>query len=461
MFGIAFKIKPLSQSSFLRYFSFAVLYVAQGVPEGLMFYALPAWLAKNGLSPAQIGTFVGISLLPWSFKLINGPLMDRFTYLPMGRRRPWVLAGQLGILVSFFLMSTVPDPVNNIVLLTTMGFMVSFFSAFQDVAVDGMAIDILPEDQQARANGLMWGSKSAGIAVSVAVGSILINRYGLSHTIMLFSSIVFLIMLIPLFLREREGERILPWTSGEASSENLKMQLHDWKSIFKNLIRVFFLPMSFIMGIAVFFTSISRGLMDTILPVLTVQELGWADTDYSSIFATSGLISGVIGMFIGGALIDFLGKIRMMRLFVALLICSVIVFSILSSFWDVTVFVSGFIIAFYTLHVLFTIATFASAMQLCWKKVAATQFTLYMTISNLGLSFGAQLLGPLTSNFSYPIVVLVCALSPLATLILLQFIRLETHQNEIVRLENNGRKTVRDTIKDIRLTFLRKNSSEL
>ena len=53
-------ITALSQSSVLRYLTFAALYVAQGIPEGLLIYALPAWLAKQGISPAQIGSYVGI-----------------------------------------------------------------------------------------------------------------------------------------------------------------------------------------------------------------------------------------------------------------------------------------------------------------------------------------------------------------------------------------------------------------
>jgi MFS transporter, PAT family, beta-lactamase induction signal transducer AmpG len=52
------KIKSLpvlSENTFLRYFTFAALYVAQGIPEGLLWYAIPAWLAMNGKNPAEIG----------------------------------------------------------------------------------------------------------------------------------------------------------------------------------------------------------------------------------------------------------------------------------------------------------------------------------------------------------------------------------------------------------------------
>src|SRR5688572_32446086 len=95
----------LSEKSTLRYFSFAALYIAQGIPEGLTYYAIPAWMAMNGKSATEIGGFIAVIGIPWSFKILVAPLMDRFTYLPMGRRRPWVLFGQLGLIISFIAMA--------------------------------------------------------------------------------------------------------------------------------------------------------------------------------------------------------------------------------------------------------------------------------------------------------------------------------------------------------------------
>jgi PAT family beta-lactamase induction signal transducer AmpG len=94
-------LPALSENTFLRYFTFAAMYVAQGIPEGLLWYAIPAWLAMHGKSPAEIGSYVAVIGIPWSLKIINAPIMDRFTYLPMGRRRPWVIFGQLGLILSF------------------------------------------------------------------------------------------------------------------------------------------------------------------------------------------------------------------------------------------------------------------------------------------------------------------------------------------------------------------------
>src|SRR5688572_33390054 len=115
-------VPSLSENTFLRYFNFVALYFAQGVPEGMLFFGIPAWMAMNGKTPGEISAFAVACGLPWSFKFIVAPLMDRYTYLPMGRKRPWVLMGQLGLISSFIVMAFVPDPLNNSFLFLAAGF---------------------------------------------------------------------------------------------------------------------------------------------------------------------------------------------------------------------------------------------------------------------------------------------------------------------------------------------------
>jgi len=91
-------LPSLTENSFLRYFNFIALYFAQGVPEGMLLYGIPAWMAVNGKTPGEIAGFAVACGLPWSFKFIVAPLMDRYTYLPMGRKRPWVILGQIGLI---------------------------------------------------------------------------------------------------------------------------------------------------------------------------------------------------------------------------------------------------------------------------------------------------------------------------------------------------------------------------
>jgi PAT family beta-lactamase induction signal transducer AmpG len=198
---------------------------------------------------------------------------------------------------------------------------------------------------------------------------------------------------------------------------------------------VFFLPVSLIMGIAVFGFSIGRGLVDTLLPIFTVQELGWDDSGYSQVFATANLVSGLLGMFVAGALIDFFGKIRMLTIYLSLIIILIAGMAFLKVYWEQDVFITGFIIGFYILETFITIAVFATAMQLCWKRISATQFTLFMAISNLGHSLGSALVGPLKDNFSWENVILSFIIFALIMLVIVRFIHFDNHLSRVNRLE--------------------------
>ena len=142
-------LPSLSDNTLLRYLSFIALYFAQGMPLGMLYFGIPAWMAMNGKTPSEIATFAAVVALPPSFKFLVAPLMDRYTYLPMGRKRPWIIIGQIGLILSCIFIAFVPDPLNNTSQLMMAGFVVTFFVAFQDVATDGMAVDIIPDHQQA------------------------------------------------------------------------------------------------------------------------------------------------------------------------------------------------------------------------------------------------------------------------------------------------------------------------
>jgi len=376
--------------------------------------------------------------IPWSFKILVAPLMDRFTYLPMGRKRPWIIIGQLGLIISLFAAAFINDPLNNLNMLMVVGFFISFFGAFQDVAVDGMAIDILPINQQARANGLMWGSKTVGTSLSLAISTWIINVHGFASAVIFLSVTVMCIILIPIFFRENIGEKFMPWTKGVASKISLEKQMKSWRVIFKSLFKVFFLPTSLIMGVAVFINSIGNGLMDTLLPVFTIQEVGWTNSDYSQIMAIANIVAGLSGMFIGGALVDIFGKKKMMSIYLIALIILIISMAVFSNYWPSTFFVPTFIISYYILYTFLTIAIFASAMELCWKRISATQFTLYMAISNLGRAIGAGYLGVFKDFLvKWEYVILIYAVASIIMFVLLRCMNFNKHLTSVEMLENN------------------------
>ena len=105
--------------------------------------------------------------------------------------------------------------------------------------------------------------------------------------------------------------------------------------------------------------------------------------------------------------------------------------------WTSPFMVPGFLMTYYTLYVFLTVAAFATGMELCWKRVAATQFTLYMAIANLGRATGAGLLGPLRNRLEWEYVILSFAGFATVMLVMIQLLHLEKHLKDIDRLESN------------------------
>ncbi|SVB28507.1 uncharacterized protein METZ01_LOCUS181361, partial [marine metagenome] len=369
-------LPALAEHQILRYVAFTLLYAAQGLPYGLLSVAVPAYMAEQGLEPTQIGSFMGIILLPWSLKLINGPIMDRWSFLSMGRRRPWVLWAQAGMIVTSLIMASVPNPLQHLAVLTALGFVMNFFTAFQDVAVDGMAIELIPIEQQPRANGFMWGGKVLGGAAATVGGAWIMDASGLGAALFAQAIVVGLVMLIPLFAREHRGERLLPWSPGKASELTKGLQLESFKEIARSLKKVVLLPVSLVAGLVFFAYNLIRGFLDALMPVLTVQEMGWAHTDFSEFSAMVGSVAGIMGMVIGGILVEHVGRRRTIGIGVMILAGGSVAMALLAAEWSQRLPAQTFIGAYHVIDTLVSISFLATMMAISWKKVAATQFSL-------------------------------------------------------------------------------------
>jgi PAT family beta-lactamase induction signal transducer AmpG len=428
-------LPALSTSSLCRYLAFTGLYMAQGLPAGLLAVAIPAWLAKQDMGTAEIGIYLGIMGLPWSLKLIAGPLMDRFAFLPMGRRRPWVLFAQLGIVLSFWLMSVLPDPINHLYWLAGLGFVINIFTSFQDVAVDGLAIEVLPSDQQARANGFMWGGKIVGFAASSAGGSLLLNHYGFQAAFLVLSLGVVFIFVLPLVFRERPGERLLPWTSGRSSQQALKLQVSKWLDIWRSLFGAMWLPTNRLTVLGFFCYAVGEGIMHATFPVLFVKELGWTDTDYSQLMATTRLVGGLSGMQLGAFVIGRLGRVRTILIAGTLLVLAYISMGFLNHLWTTRTTMMAFVFAKDILGVTIVIAYLATCMDLCSQRVAASQFAIFMALANLGNTTGEALTGPIDALLDYTQIFFAIAAIKIIALAFFYLVDLKAHKEQLLELE--------------------------
>lgn len=435
--GLKMASKSLANNTSLRYLIFIALYFAQGIPEGITLFAIPAWMAANNKTTEEIAAYTAIGLIPFSFKIFLAPIMERYVYLPMGRRRPWLLFGQTGILLSLIALSFIPNPLNNIQGLTSAVLCLHIFILFQDIATDSLVIDIVPVEQQGKANSFMWGSKTAGTALSLFIGSWLINNYGFSNTLLYMSVPILFILFIPLLTREREGEKLLPWTKGQVASDAAKLTVDSWLKLFnafKQMVVLKDVMLLISIGFCLFATL---NFVRTMLPIFSIQEIGWSNLYYSKIYATSGLIGGLAGMTIGAVIIQRYGCIKLIQIAASLMVLLAIAMALFESMWIYDTVICTFIGIFCTLYTLINIGALALAMKLCWKRISALQFTLCMTAFNFGLSAGAAMLGLLRTYYHWQTLFFIFAGMISCLALFLNLINTQRHQQKVNQLENN------------------------
>ncbi|MEY4640244.1 MAG: hypothetical protein RLZZ227_238 [Pseudomonadota bacterium] len=424
----------LAESRVLRFFSFFILYLAQGFPFGLVNTAIPGYLAERGESAATIGGFIAVASLPWSFKLLAAPMMDRFTFLAMGRRRPWVILAQSGMLFAGLAFAFFPDGLGNIVVLTTLCFVLNCFSATQDVAVDGMAIDVLPASEHGRANSFMAMGQVIGISGSGAISAFVLVSYGLPGIAAMLLIAFGLILFWSIAVRERAGEKILPWTPGEATARSISLRASGWSDIGVNLMKVLFLPASLLLAGASFLFLFAHSLWLALATIVVVQDLGYANTAYNSYIAITGPIAAVFGLALGH-FIDVKGirqfYIGMMLLY-ALLALGV---GLSEAAWASTTFLMSVGLLQACIYQGTFISFIAIHMSLSWVKVAATQFALYMAWVNFARSAGPGSLGLLEPYLALNQMYFVIALCLGLASALVWNVNLPAHRQKIEALD--------------------------
>ena len=109
----------------------------------------------------------------------------------------------------------VPNIIDRIALVTVLLFVHNLFSSLQDVSVDALAVDVLQPDEVAKANGMMFATKRGGMILGGAVLGMLVPTFGIKFVIMIQIPLLILIMLLPLFLREKPGNKLFPWENLE------------------------------------------------------------------------------------------------------------------------------------------------------------------------------------------------------------------------------------------------------
>lgn len=116
-----------------------------GLPLFILLSLLQAWLAKSGLNVKTLGLFA-LVMFPYTWKFVWSPLMDRFHFGAIGRRRGWMVFTQLLLFLGIGGMGML-DPLTQVPTIAFMASVVAFLSASQDIAIDAFRREILPDDE--------------------------------------------------------------------------------------------------------------------------------------------------------------------------------------------------------------------------------------------------------------------------------------------------------------------------
>ena len=192
----------------------ALMGFAGGLPLMLTLAVLQAWLSAEGVSLTTIG-LLGLVGFPYSIKFLWAPLVDRYKVTALGRRRGWLLLSQIALAASIAFLG-MQDPGGNIWGVVIAGYLVTFFSATQDIVIDAYRVESLPDDEQGLAASFYTYGYRLGMLLASAGGLILADVIGFQAVYFVMAAVMAACVVITLIAPEPESGKRRPRTLSES-----------------------------------------------------------------------------------------------------------------------------------------------------------------------------------------------------------------------------------------------------
>lgn len=269
------------------------LYLAQGLPSGLLAHALPAIMSAEGVDLRLIG-LLKLLALPWFFKALWAPLVDRY-----GNRQQWIVCLQLSAALCLLLLSFMPLAFSGpaVVVLMTGFFMLNTASATQDVATDGLAVSVLPRRWHGAANSVQVGAYKVGLIAGGSGLLLLLDRIGWSQALQVMAALL-VVLLLPVWLMPAPPRTIAVHDASEPAD--------FWRDNFRD----FFSHRAGIGAwLAVLLTFKVADSLGSAMIKPMLAEHGWDIAGMAGLTLLSSLC-GLAGAALGGVLYYRLGAIR-------------------------------------------------------------------------------------------------------------------------------------------------------
>lgn len=416
--------KNMLQSTTGRLLTFGILYISEGIPYGFTSIAMVAYMRIEGMSVEQIGTFVAALFLPWSFKWVWAPLIDICKLHRYGGRKAWILCCTLLMIVTLMIIAVV-DYSAHFQLLLLMVVVNNFFCATQDVAIDSLAVSTLREDERGRGNGFMFGGQYLGIALGGGGAVFVIGHWGFDISLfyicgMMFLNLLFIVFFIrdPGILTEPGGRK-----AGNIIREFIGTLMNFNRELFASFFRSGIGP-----RLGLVFTLLPTGAMALSFAILgTIKvDYGLTITQIAQVSVYNTVCSG-LGSLVGGFIGDRFGLRKMIGLSYILSTLPTLYLAVqIATVGLVSVPLAGLFGAI-MMHGLCYGMCFGLFAAVCMgitnPAVAATQFTAFMAMSNLTMSYTNLWQGVMAERFGYAYTLYLDALLVILPLLLIPFLK--------------------------------------
>lgn len=261
---------------------------ASGMPLYVLIQLIPGWLRTEGVDLVTIGLFT-IVTLPYTWKFVWAPILDRYRLPFLGRRRGWTLASQVLLLLTIVQYGTL-DPTRDLTIVVWLVFATSLFGATQDILLDAYRRELLSDDELGTGNSIFVNAYRVSSLVPGSLAFVLADVLPWSAVFWIVGSFMAVGIVTTLLVPETADESVAPQSLREAVVE----PFHE-----------FFQRDSLKSALAVLSFLVLYKLGDNMAVALQTPffiDMGFTLTEIGTVAKFAILGSSIVGTAIGGLL---------------------------------------------------------------------------------------------------------------------------------------------------------------
>lgn len=388
----------------------AILFLgfASGMPLFLTSRTLQAWMTLEEVDLTTIGLF-SLVTLPYSFKFLWSPLLDRYVPPFLGRRRGWLVITQVALVLTIAAMAF-HDPRLSLELLALNAVLIAFFSASQDIVFNAYQVDALDEREMGAGAAIGVLGYRIALLVTGSLALVLADQMPWPTVYLLMAAF----MAIGIAASFWAPEPVLSAAPPQSLREAVVDPFVD-----------FFRRTGLLWGVVillfiVFYQLPDRFAQNMVTPFLL--QTGFTQTDIGAIQGGIGLVTTIFGVLVGGAVIAAIGINKSVWIFAALQILSNLAY-----YWISLIGANrpALIVAIIIENLaggMVTAVFVALLMSMCSRRFSATQFALLSSLMSAARDFIVAPAGAVAETTGWPTFFLLTLATGVPALILLPLV---------------------------------------